>query len=463
MDSARAKSFSLYGHYRPTTPCLEQIAQEAAVYRYCFSTAPWTVPSHVSLFTGLYPHEHLCNSPFSGLPEDILSLPEILGNLGYHTLGISSNHLVSRTLDFHRGFSEFYEMDSFFQGRNYLQVKNQYRRAKRKLRGDWDKIKFVLKYLLSQDLSYPFKKVVDRFYRKYLADTLKSSAFMTRRSFNLAQRLIDRYKKSGSPFFLFMNLMETHRAYNAPYPFNKKFQKVNPDLGKKLRNSSQTYKVHLKSKAERGEFQSLLYDQEIAFTDHLVGEFYNFLRKQHFLDRLVLIITSDHGESMGEHGVFGHDFSVYNELLHIPLIVKYSRDYGIKGDFSQLVQLNDLFATICQMADSPWPVPLSSKSLLSETRDFALGEFLDNSIGIDFIRRRCTDFKIHSWMLPGRAWIAADFWKLIYWDDGTRELYNLNEDLFEEKNLIGNPQLFAKAKALQEQLETFLNSGEYPD
>jgi len=94
--------------------------------------------------------------------------------------------------------------------------------------------------------------------------------------------------------------------------------------------------------------------------------------------------------------------------------------------------------------------------LLDGSRDFALAGLLDNSRGIDYMRRRNMQFTIHNCMLPGDAWISADFWKLIRWQDGSSELYNLNRDFYEKHNLIDSPELAWKAADLEGQLDNYL-------
>jgi len=457
LDAAGANRFSLYGYHRRTTPEMERLAPEAAVYRYCFTPSPWTIPSHASLFTGLYPHEHECNSSLTGMRSDLLVLPEILRDMGYHTVGISSNFLVSRPVGFHRGFTEFYEMGTLFQDPRYLEAKTRYLKARKELKTDWDRTKYIFKSLREiGDYTFPIKKNIDKLYQKFFADPNVSTVVMTRRTMRLAKKLIKRFRAHGSPFFMLINLMETHRAFEAPFPFNQAFQQVNPQVKKRLADPAVNDFIYEEDPAlrkERADLWNVCLDQEILFTDSLVGDFHRFLRGENLLDRVLWIITSDHGEGMGEHGLFDHYFSVYNEVLHIPLIVKYPRDFGVRGEFSHLAQLHDVFATLCEIADAPWPIPFSSHSLLNGSRDFAFAELLDNSRGIDYMRRRKQSFTIHSCMLPGDTGISADLWKLIRWQDGTRELYDLNRDLHEEVNLIKDPQYVDKAAFLDRQLK----------
>jgi arylsulfatase A-like enzyme len=462
LDSAGANRFSLYGYGRPTTPQLERMAPEAMVYRYCFAPAPWTIPSHTSLLTGLYPHEHGCNTGFDRLPPDALSLPEILQEQGYRTLGVSSNLIVSGVTGLDRGFEEFYETTTLFQDPAFLEARVRYQTAKRQseLTNSWKRAKFIAKIMWEDKyVAYPVKKMLDRLYYRYLGDVCKSSAFVTKRSMWLTKKLIKKYK--NTPFFLFINLMETHWPYAAPPPYDKLFQKPDPKERARLLDTkinSHYFEEDLTLRDERSEFWGLCQDQEIAYTDSLIGQLKDFLVQQGLWDRALFIVTSDHGEALGEHGLFGHAFSVYNELVHIPLIVKYPRDYGLTGDFRQLAQLHDLYATLCQVADSPRPAPMSSMSLLDETRDLALSAYLDNSQSLHVLKRRLGKFNLHTCMLPGNALIRPDLWKLIRWQDGSEELYNLNQDFGESHNLAGSAPLAAQQLELGRQLDELLTS-----
>jgi arylsulfatase A-like enzyme len=461
LDSAGANRFSLYGYERPTTPQLERLAPEATVYRYCFVPGTWTIPSHNSLLTGLYPQEHGCNTSFDRLSPEMLTLPEILQEQGYRTLAISSNLIVSRETGLDRGFQEFYETTNLFQDPDFLEAKARYQMAKRQARftSNWMRTKVIAKIMWeNKNATYPVKKVLDRLYYRYLGDVYKSSYFVTRRSMWLTKKLIKKYK--NAPFFLFINLMETHWNYAAPPPFNKLFQEPDPKERQRLTDEkiiSRAYEADLTLRRERSEFWGLCQDQEIAYTDSVIGQLKDFLVQQGLWDRALFIVTSDHGEALGEHGLFGHGFSVYNELVHIPLIVKYPRDYGLTGDYRQLAQLHDLFATLCQVADSPRPVPLSSKSLLDETRDLALAAYLEDPPGLQRLERRGQKLHLPS-MLPGNALIRPDLWKLIRWQDGSEELYDLNQDFGEARDLSGSAPVAARQQEMGRQLDELLAS-----
>ena len=340
-----------------------------------------------------------------------------------------------------------------------LETRREYLEAKEGLANDWEKIKFIVRLMLKKGyFSYPLKKALDQLYKKHLAKTTVSTACLTRRSMRLAKKLVARFSEEGRPLFLFINLMETHENHRAPFPFNRHFGRID-SKARSLKDYEYQYIEDARLRAELAQARSLGYDQEILFTDHLMGDFCDFLNRRGLMEKVVLIVTSDHGEAMGEHGVFGHTWSVYNEVLHIPLIVKYPKEFGVRGEFDRVTQLHDLFATLCQIADSPLPAPFSSRSLLDSPREFALAAYLDNRMWVEALSRRQESFKLWTCMQPGTALISQDLWKLIRWEDGTQELYDLNRDFYEGENLIDRPECAEKAAWLGNKLEENLGGG----
>lgn len=115
LDSARRDRVSAYGHDRPTTPTLDTLTNEATVFEHAYVPAPWTLPSHCSMFTGLYPSEHGVTSAYTdqgfGLPSGVSTLAEQLTERGYHTAGFSNNPWVGQLSGLDRGFEEFVEWD----------------------------------------------------------------------------------------------------------------------------------------------------------------------------------------------------------------------------------------------------------------------------------------------------------------------------------------------------------------
>jgi arylsulfatase A-like enzyme len=432
MDSVAAKRCSVYGHQRRTTPGLERLAGEGVLYRHCFSPSSWTLPSHVSLFSGLYPRDHGCNIRGGAVfPNNYYTLAEILRGAGYRTIGISSNGFMSRDFNFNCGFDEFYEMGTLFNTDRFRRMRRAIRIHRRKyIKTDLAEVAYILRESLNHKYySYPFKHLVDRIYRKSLGNILRKSSYATERALRLAKRMLKKYQQR--PNFIFINFMEAHVSYNPP----RKYHNI------------------ITMNRDEADLSQLLHEQEIAYLDDRLSDLYTFLKKLGLAEQTLFIVTSDHGDGFGEHGLFGHVFGAYNELVHIPLIVKYPAAFGLQGESRDLVQLHDLFTTLLEVAGSPVPGPESSRSLLSETRAFALVENLETAFAIPrTMRQKGPNSWVPQSLQPCLALVDRDLHKLIYWADGRRELYDLKGDYGETLNLEQHPAYRSKADLLERKL-----------
>jgi arylsulfatase A-like enzyme len=458
MDTVSAKHCSLYGQARAATPALARFANEAVVYRHCFAPAAWTLPSHLSLFTGLFPSQHGGNNMDFIYPGQYYTLPEMLKESGYKTLAISSNLFISRQTKLNFGFDEFYSMDSLYNTDRYYAMGETIKALKPKIKNDLKEVGLIIqqswngKYFL-----YPVQHILDRIYRKCWGNIGKYSSPSTTRTFRLAQKMLKR--AGNSPVFLFINVMEAHSNFNPPRRFltalDRKQLKKTP-LNKMLPDDFYFKPFDL---PDEKELFRKLYDLEITYLDEMLSDFIHFLRIEGLQDDTLLIISADHGESLGEHGIWGHLFGLYNELIHVPLLIKYPRSFGLKGDKTQLVQLHDLFATLVEVSRAPYPVPPTSASLLSQRRTRAFAEHVDISIQLAGIKRVQPNFPQHEFMHPCRCVIDDELFKLMEWADGNLGLYDLKTDYGEERNLLLQPQFQELGRLLQQDLRE--NFGEF--
>jgi arylsulfatase A-like enzyme len=450
MDSATAKRCSVYGHHRDTTPGLRRIAQEGSLYRYCFAPACWTLPSHASLFSGLYPSAHGCYKYDKSLilPEVIRSLPEILGQMGYQTVALSSNSLVS----LERGFDDIHYLNFLFNSSRFHQGRMEIESFKKVTKNDFKRFIFLMKYSYrNKYLAFPLMNFINRFYQKKWGNISWASHFATERTLQIAKRLFSP-KRRSRPLFLFMNFMETHWRFNPPSGYNN-IVKLNKHEKKRLLAFRQFEYYLTKISPADIEITKLLYEQELYFLDNRLLNFYRFIQENGLLDNTLFIITADHGECFGEHQLWSHTFGLYNELIHIPLIIKYPSRFQVSGEFSGLTQLQDIFATIVEITGAPFPIPESSQSLLGEAREVALAEHLDTSLGIVSCQGQNSEFQPSEKMQPCRCIIDADLQKLIEWRDGRLELYDLKTDFAEQYNLVGQPKYANCVRDLYQKLE----------
>jgi arylsulfatase A-like enzyme len=363
-DTLGSKHMSLYGYHRNTTPNLDRLVgqERFVVYKRCFSTSCWTTPAHASLFTGLYPSEHGVNEDYGYLNDNLITLPGMLRELGYQTFGISSNGLVGRPTGLSRGFGDFKELERWFlfsKPNNRLTILmnvlwNKYRGSNRGKAG-----------------------------------VLKNSTPFTAKALEISRKVITGKTK---PFFLFINLMQTHHKYTPP----KNFRGTWSDMSFPLKSHTQDFFRHYAGDYFKKEvvthFENL-YDEEVLFLDSVLGQYIEYVKGVVDFENTMIVITSDHGESFGEENHVGHIFTLHNPLTWVPLIIKYpSNVYGGGSSADALAQLNDIFATISEIVGSPFPNPESSVSLLSSKRKLALMEIPRPDIWMTRLKKINSEF-----------------------------------------------------------------------
>ena len=320
LDTVRASRLSLYGFARSTSPELVGIAAGATTFDYAMATAPWTLPSHCSLFTGLYPNETTCGwqVPLDGGPT---TLAEILRARGYRTAGFIANHFYgTHETGLARGFTRWEDFQISFKqivcsttlaqtgiARDFiwqLGERSLWRRLKDpKLKGDPKP--------LSDRKGAPV--VNERFLRWAGADTSR-------------------------PFFAVLNYFDAHDPYGAPAPWDTLFTKESKQVDD--------------------------YDRSVAYLDHHVGDLVRRLEASGQLDRTVLVILSDHGEQFGEHGLANHGNSMYLPLLHVPLLIRYPSRVPAGARIADVVTLRDVPATILDLAGVPNDGSIAGTSLV---------------------------------------------------------------------------------------------------
>jgi arylsulfatase A-like enzyme len=316
MDTTRGDRCSVNGYDRETTPRLEKLASEGLTFRNAWCPAGWTGPSHASLFTGLRPDRH---GYFQGnrefLDDRAVTLAERMRNLGYRTACFSNNPNVSEEFGLTQGF----------------------------------------------------QKVVPLF------DAPPPIEPPSVRTHEQALEWVRETRKSGAPFFLFINDIEPHLPYTPPVEFARRF--ISPDLAPETvsaaRNlqSEQWFSHNLGIKPvppEQIRALSDLYDAEIAFLDQEVGRLADALRGEGLFDEMLFIVTSDHGEYLGEHGMLSHEFGLYRSLRYVPLVIRLP-GVARAGEVSdQVVRLEDVYATIEDVCRLPAPRSIDGKTLLGD-------------------------------------------------------------------------------------------------
>jgi arylsulfatase A-like enzyme/Flp pilus assembly protein TadD len=280
IDTLRADRLPAYGYHGVATPAIDALRQDSVLYENAYSHCPMTLPSHLSIFTGLLPYQHEVRNnlgyTFDGAKHD--SLPAMLKRAGY-TTGAAVSAYVLRSETGVGPLFDFYE-DRVGSASN-LSVGEVSRdgRATASIAEDW-----------------------------------------------VAQH-------SSRPFFFFLHVFEPHWPYEAPEPFRSRF--ADP------------------------------YDAEVAAADAAVGQFVARLKALGIYDRAVIVLLSDHGEGLGDHGEGEHGVFLYREIIHVPLMLKLPGSQRRGETVARAVQLIDVAPTIVSLTGAASREPLAGASLLA--------------------------------------------------------------------------------------------------
>ncbi|MCB1033393.1 MAG: sulfatase [Acidobacteria bacterium] len=401
VDTLRHDHLSSYGYGRPTTPRIDALlADRGVLFEDAYAQAPWTLPSVVSMLTGRYPTELLPERQAAyRIPDDVPSLSEMLGALGYETAAFYANPALHEETGFGRGFSTFFAPPASF---------------------DW------------------FERHAD----------------------DLNGRLLPwvRSHRRG-PFFLYAHYLDPHDPYDNPdvvdgqSPFNPGYD--GPLTGHSVHRIYGGFDP-LPDPARDVPQLTALYDSEVAYVDRFVGQLLEALGPDVLANTLV-IFTSDHGEELYDHGGWKHGQSLYEEQIHVPLLLRWDGHLPAGRRIPGTVELLDVVPTAMAAAGGTADPLWQGVNLLPAAR------------GETPLKRRTAFFQ-HLAAGPLRAGTVIDGRKLILFNrrepfeppdpfqdylwkkDLSRfqdvELYDLGADPSEKKNLArDSPELLRQLAA----------------
>jgi arylsulfatase A-like enzyme len=327
IDTLRADHLGCYGYQRPTSPNIDAFAKESVRFDQAISQAPWTTPSHMTLMTSLYPSSHKLNRSWSDyrlaalgngrgrfpvLARENVTLAEVLRGAGYETLALTGGATVSGALGFDHGFDEFVEAKV---GSNF-----------------WGQFDFVW-------------------------DQLRG--------------WLDRPRTKS--FFLFWHTFQVHAPYQHPElasDLMTETQRAAMETVLSKAGSSDTIAAQEKFLAAQGllnvEVTRALYDGGIHYVDAFIGRLFDDLKRRGLYDRTLIVIVSDHGETFGEHGgrnfFNAHGWAQYEELIHVPLVVRFPPLVGRPRAASRPVGLIDVAPTILELLGVDIPGEMQGRS-----------------------------------------------------------------------------------------------------
>lgn len=309
IDTLRADHLSCYGYERHTSPILDSLASRGALFELCQAQAPWTLPSHATMFTGLTVRNHgttLSGGNEKKLDPSLASLPVLLHDNGYRTAGFVNVRFLTEPFGFNTGFDHF-----VFDSEN-----------------GW-----MAEYTVNSAVNW------------------------------LREELDSQEEGEDIPLFMFIHLWDVHSPYNPPVPFANYFTDLTRETSCEWAMGEGDEVLNPEDK----DFFIARYDGSISYVDHELGRLFSELRTLGISDNTLIIITADHGEEFFEHGGVSHGRTLFQEQLHVPLIIA---GPGIAAGERRDIPcgLFDLFPTIVGQTDLAIPDSLDGIDLFS--RDY---------------------------------------------------------------------------------------------
>jgi len=419
LDAVRAKNVSCYGYPIRTTPCLDALASSGVLFKRAYTTSTWTIPTHASMLTGLYLSQHRLENIERDrkLHERVIPLPGALCSAGYRTAAFSQNPLFSPTHHFDF-FDEFYGPEDLgaLGEMSGLQGHGQSGLAR-----------------------------VTNQVKRYLSKMSRARV--------LCDRILEwiQAREMNDPFFLMTNLPSAHYPWAPPPDILLKH--LGLEVRHLLRPEYATldpfrYNAGLRQVTARHcEMWQRLYDAAIMHIDRELGRFFQRLRRWEGWQNLIVVVTSDHGEMLGDyHDLVGHTLSLHDNIMHIPLIVRhpgYPQGLVVEG----VVQNLDMYSSVLEwsgIATNSIPAAQLQRPSWSKAVDSP-----QDRSGYAFAEEDYTDsYNVLEGLLgtnpamePNRyprqqVAIHSSEHKYIWYDDRPAEFYELINDRHEEHNLV---------------------------
>ncbi|MBW1824640.1 MAG: sulfatase [Deltaproteobacteria bacterium] len=408
VDCLRADHLGCYGYSKNTSPFLDRIARSGTIFEHCIAPSSWTIPSVVSLFTGVYPQQHDVNDFGTIIPGNLVSIQELMEKRGVSTAAFITNDFLKPRFGYAKGFSHYFDHYLEQEFREYLASRL-----------------FFLNALLhfENEIFYPYS--VDPGGARWWSigfPPFNHKKISAERITDDVLKWIDVHKDRS--FYIYVHYMDVHSPYDTVwYPlFDSEIYSAQ-NLKEKLINT---------------------YDGRIAYVDQQIKRIWEELFKLNISDDTLLIITADHGEEFYDHEGTGHCTTLYDELIRVPLIMINTSFAGVRRKVEKQVQLIDLPMTALDFWDVDSPEQMKGESLLP-----MIGDSLHLSgptYALSYTTRGRKNLKTEEGreLWEKKVWNQGGIltslrvdneWKIIIGDDGQSELFNLQEDEREKSNL----------------------------
>ena len=401
IDSLRRDHLSAYGYPRETSPNLDRLAREGVLFRDVVSSSSWTLPSHMTLLTGLAPRDHGATMVGKRLTAGSPTLAEIYSRAGYATAALTSGFYLNARHGFSRGFDLY----------------NDYSIG-------WSETGAGVREITSPSM------------------------------LQLVEAWLEQWKSNGRerPFFLFVHLWDVHYNYIPPAPFGEMFIK-GPVGHLKEQDYMESSRIHRGMAREDLENLIGLYDGEIRYTDYCIGRILDRMKSLGVLENTLIAVTGDHGDEFFEHGNKGHHRTLYDEVVMVPLIMRFQGRIPAGRVVPEQVRLMDVGSTLLSLSGVR---DASAFGAAQVNRYHAAHDLSPLILGGD--RGELAQLVAFSELyLPwrGKELMSArtSSQKIVTDNSGSVEIYDLKNDPGEQRNLA--PQMEVAKLPLFQQLVTW--------
>lgn len=396
-DTLRADALSSFALTPYRTPAIDALAADGVQFARAYTPGPWTLPGMASVMTGLSPSAHTATHRNSTLPHELKTAAEYFREGGYFTGAVGLNPVLGAHSGFGQGFDEY-------------------------------------AWRPAPVLSGSFG---GRILGRLAGERFGGQATTTEQLAEAAMRWVDR--RAGSPFFLWVHIYDPHLPLEPPARFLPQGAPPSPAIGTRLdgdeffgvRSGTRVY-----NESEKAWIRTL-YEAEARYVDEQVGRFVDHLKTIGIYEESAIVFLSDHGEEFWEHGSVEHGHTLYNEVLHVPLIVKWP-GRAARGRHDGRVALDSVLPTLLDMAGIAYePEAFSGRSLRGRWQggEDPGGEEWVHASGMLYYSEQDALFF-------GR-------WKYIRRAGGMEELYDLETDPGERDSIAESaPELVEMARGL---------------
>jgi arylsulfatase A-like enzyme len=310
IDTLRYDHLGCYGYERDTSPNIDRIAEEGVLFENMISSTSWTLPAHACMFTGLADTVHGATDTDKMLDESRLTLAEHLKAAGYHTAGFFSGPTLFPAFGLGQGFDKYVDCTSYPK-------------------------------LSRESAKTPGIQVGGSLQRAAMKDITSPRIYK-----HVSEHITNDLEE---PFFMFVHMWDPHFDFIPPPPFDTRFD---PDYKGAVNGEDFIWKDSINARMPKRDLEHIvaLYDGEIAWTDMHIGKILDDLDAKGLTDSTIVAIVADHGTEFFDHGKKGHRHTLYDELIHIPLVIRYPKHLPAGQRVEAQARMMDVAPTLVSLA-----------------------------------------------------------------------------------------------------------------